>query len=113
MALNEVFKLGQYISLPVPNGVKSGEPVRVGVLNAVATTDEGGGVGNAEGYASVDLSGAHKHIIPGAAVGDAIYITPARALVTTAPGNKLYGAVTHLDPRVANRVVVLTQSISV
>lgn len=112
MALNEVFKLGQYISIPVPTGLKSGDPVRVGVLNATLTTDEGGGVGNKAGYASVDLSGAHKHIIPGAAVGDAVYITSANKLVTTASGNKLFGAVTHLDPRVADRVVVLTQSIS-
>ena len=113
MALNEVFKLGQYISLPVPAGTESGDPVRVGVLNAVATTAEGGGVGNAEGFASVDLSGGHKHIIPGAAVGDAVYIAADGTLSTDAADGDLYGAVTHLDPRVADRVVVLTQSISV
>lgn len=112
MALNEVFKLGTYISLPVPVGTKTGDPVRVGVLNGTAIVDEGTG-GNKSGYASVDLSGAHKHVIPGAAVGDAIYITSAGDLVTTASGNKLFGACTHLDPRVADRVVVLTLAISV
>lgn len=112
MALNEVFKLGQYISLPVPDGTESGDAVRVGVLNGTAIVDEGTG-GNADGFASVDLSGAHKHVIAGADVGDAVYITSAGVLTTTASGNKLFGAVTHLDPRVTNRVVVLTQSISV
>lgn len=112
MAVNEVFKLGQYISLPVDVGTKSSAPVRVGVLNGVAIVDEGTG-GNAAGYTSVDLSGAHKFILAGAAVGDPVYITPGGALSTTASGNKLFGAVTHLDPRVTDRVVVLTQSISV
>ncbi len=113
MALNEVFKLGQYISLPVPTGTRSGDPVRVGVINAVAITNEGGGVGNKAGYASVDLSGGHKFILEGAAVGNAVYITSAGALTLTAASNKLFGAVTHLDPRVEHRVVILTQSISV
>lgn len=113
MAVNEVFKLGEYISIPVPTGLKSGDAVRVGSLNAVLTTDEGGGVGNRPGYASVDLSGAHKFILPGAEVGDPVYITSANALTLTAAGNDLFGAVTHLDPRVADRVVVLTHSITV
>ena len=113
MARNEVFKLNQYISIPVPDGVKSGEPVRVGVINAVATTDEGGGVGNKKGYASVDLSGGHLFVLADAEVGDPVYITSARALTKTASGNKLFGAVTHLHPRITDGVVVLTQSISV
>lgn len=112
MALNEVFKLGQYISIPVPTGTKSGDPVRVGVLNATAIVDEGTG-GNKAGYTSVDLSGAHKHILAGADVGDPVYIDSSNELTLTASGNKLFGAVTHLDPRVADRVVILTQSISV
>lgn len=112
MALNEVFKLGTYISLPVPSTVKSGDPVRVGVLNGTAITDAGKG-GQKPTHASVDLSGAHKHILAGVEVGDPVYITSAGALSATASGNKLFGAVTHLDPRVTNRVVILTQSISV
>ena len=112
MALNEVFKLGTYISLPVDSDTKSGDPVRVGVLNGTAITDAGKG-GQKPTHASVDLTGAHRHIIAGAAVGDPVYITSAGALTLTASGNKLFGAVTHLDPRVTDRVVVLTQSISV
>lgn len=112
MAINEVFKLGTYISLPVPDGTESSSPVRVGVLNGVAIVDEGTG-GNADGFTSVDLTGAHEFILPGAEVGDAVYIATDNTLSTTASGNKLFGAVTHLDPRVADRVVVLTQSISV
>lgn len=112
MALNEVFKLGQYISLPVPSGTESGDPVRVGSLNGVAIVDEGTG-GNAEGFASVDISGAHKFVIAGAEVGDPVYITSGGVLTLADSGNSLFGVVTHLDPRVADRVVVLTQSISV
>ena len=112
MALNEVFKLGTNISMPVPDGTASGDPVRVGVLNGVAVTDEGRG-GNASGYASVDLTGGHKHIIPGAGVGDAVYIANDGTLSTDSDDGDLYGAVTHLDPRVEDRVVVLTQTISV
>ena len=43
MALNEIFKVGKSISLPVPADTKSGDPVRVGVLNGVAIVDEGTG----------------------------------------------------------------------
>ena len=110
MALNEIFKVGKSISLPVPNGTKSGAPVRVGVLNGVAIVDEGSGF-NAEGYASVDLFGGHLFELTGAAVGDAVYITGAKALTLTASGNKLWGAVTHLHRD--DQVVILTQAISV
>lgn len=110
MALNEIFKVGKSISLPVPDGTKSGDPVRVGVLNGVAIVDEGTGF-NAEGYTSVDMFGGHLFELAGAAVGDAVYITSAGALTTTASGNKLWGAVTHLHRD--DQVVILTQAISV
>ena len=42
MALNEVFKEANHLSLPVPDGTQSGTPLRIGILNAVAETDEGG-----------------------------------------------------------------------
>lgn len=112
MANNEVFKLGTDISIPVPVGTKSSSPVRVGSLNGVAVVDEGTG-GNEAGHASVDLTGAHKFILTGAAVGDPVYITTANVLTLTASGNKLFGVVTHLDPRVTDRVVVLTSPITV
>lgn len=57
MATNEIFKLGQYLDYEVGSNVQSGTPVRIGILNAVATTSSGDrddwGVGNAEGRASV------------------------------------------------------------
>lgn len=112
MATNEIFKIGQSISLPVPAGTKSSAPVRVGVLNGVAIVDEGTG-GNAAGYTSVDLFGGHKFELPGAAVGDAVYIDSNGDLTLTASGNSLYGAVTHLDPRDGDFVVILVTAIAV
>lgn len=57
MATNEIFKIGAYLDYPVGNDVESGTPVRIGILNAVATTSSGDrddwGVGNAPGRASV------------------------------------------------------------
>ena len=110
MALNEIFKVGKSISLPVPADTKSGDPVRVGVLNGVAIVDEGTGF-NADGYTSVDLFGGHLFELAGAGVGDPVYITGAGALSLTASGNKLWGAVTHLHRD--DQVVILTQPISV
>lgn len=110
MALNEIFKVGKSISLPVPADTKSGDPVRVGVLNGVAIVDEGTGF-NADGYTSVDLFGGHLFELAGAEVGDPVYITAAGELTLTASGNKLWGAVTHLHRD--DQVVILTQPISV
>ena len=110
MALNEIFKAGTSISLPVPDGTESGDPIRVGVLNGVAIVDEGTG-SNAAGYASVDMFGGHVFKIPGAAVGNAVYIDSNGDLTLTATNNKLWGAVTHLHRD--DYVVVLTQAISV
>lgn len=93
MALNEIFKESQNISLPVAQGTASGAPVRVGILNGVAQTTEGDGQ-NADGYASIKLNGAHKVAVTGAVanVGDPIYITSAGVLTATATGNDLWGA---------------------
>ncbi len=115
MALNEVFKVGKSISLPVPADTASGDPVRVGVLNGTAIVDEGTG-GNADGFTSVDLFGGHFHTITGIgadanAVGKAVYITSAGVLTLTATSNKLFGAVTHKHR--GDVVVILTQAISV
>lgn len=108
MARNEVFKNADYLSLPVKVGTKSGDPVRIGDLNAVALTDEPTAwhaehgawdqhpSGNKDGYASVTLVGAYR--IPVAttgtlAVGDPVYITPAGGLTTTdnTGANGLFG----------------------
>ena len=106
MALNEVFKEGIALSLPVPDGTLSGKPLRIGILNAVAQTDEGGqtavvngitqitgGVGNKDNFASVSLVGAWELDVTGTlAVGQAVYITGAGALTATSTGNFLFGA---------------------
>lgn len=107
MALNEVFKEGIALSLPVPDGTLSGKPLRIGVLNAVAQTDEGGttavvngitqitgGVGNADNFASVSLVGSWELDVAGAVatVGQAIYIKSDNTLTATATGNFLFGA---------------------
>lgn len=104
MATNEVFRDSQWVSLPVPQTIKSGDPVRVGVLNAVAQTDAGvaangntpaipGGVGNGTGYASVALTGAWRVTVVGAlTVGQLVYIKADNTLTATATGNKVFGA---------------------
>lgn len=89
MARNEQFFDADKLSLPVPPGVKSGEPVLVGPLPGVAVTDRDEGTGQA----SVWLKGAWILDVDGAVTtfGLPIYITTARALTTTATNNKLFG----------------------
>ena len=112
MAKNEVFKDSEGLSLLVPTGTKSGAALRIGILNAVAQTDEGsqtnsnyvfagvaqptGGIGNAAGYASVKTTGSWILQVTGATTVTAgvltpVYITSANALTTTASGNFLFG----------------------
>jgi len=107
VALNEVFKEGNHLSFAVPNGTLAGKPLRIGILNAVAETDEGGttvvvngitqnsgGIGNADNYASVSLVGAWELDVTGTTtVGQAVYIKASdNTLTTTATGNFLFGA---------------------
>lgn len=99
MAKNEVYRLGQYVPLPVADGTDSGDPVRVGILNGAAVTPKNtveGEFGGHLGEAPVDLGGAYIFpvTITGGPLtaGQAIYITAAGALVTTATGNSLFGA---------------------
>lgn len=108
MAVNEVFKDGDHLSLPVPTGTLAGTPLRIGVLNAVTQTDEGsvvndqhrsygvnqptGGIGNKPGFASVKLTGVWLLTVTGAlSIGQTVYITPAGALTATATGNSVFG----------------------
>ena len=96
MAFNEVFKVGNNISLPVPAGTASGDPVRVGGLNGVAQTNvavAGDLAGlNRDGYASIKLDGAHQLQVTGeVAPGDPVYIDADFALSTTAAGGSLFG----------------------
>ncbi len=105
MARNEVFRMADFLSLPVPEGTKSGDPVRIGELNGVTQTDRadhnaphhellGPAVNtNPHGNATVWLIGAWTFNVAFAvaAVGTPIYITAANALTDVATGNSLYG----------------------
>lgn len=99
MAKNEVYRLGQYVPLPVIDGTDSGDAVRVGILNGVAVTPKNtveGEFGGHLGEAPVDLGGAFILPVTIAAgpltAGQAIYITGAGVLTTVATGNTLFGA---------------------
>ena len=78
------------ISLPVPAGTKSGDPVKVGSIVGVAATDRADSTaaltidsvaanssGNADGYASVLTDGAYLLTVTGAIAGPGtpVYIT--------------------------------------
>lgn len=91
-------------SLPVPAGTRSGDPVLVGGIVGVASTDRAGdtdaagktlgGVGHPTGYAAVEVDGAYALDVADAvaAAGTAIYIVAAdNSLTTTATGNTLFG----------------------
>lgn len=95
--LNMIFKSDSYISLPVKTGTKSGDPVVVGDLVGVAITDEGGGVGNMDGFASVALEGgARLNVAAGTAydIGDTVYLSPTGVVSKTDTGTR-FGKVTH------------------
>jgi len=106
VALNEVFKEGNHLSFPVPDGTTSGKPLRIGILNAVAETDEGGasivvngitqqtgGIGNKDNFASVSHVGVWELDVAGAlTVGQAVFIKSDNTLTATATGNFLFGA---------------------
>lgn len=83
MATNEVFEPVGKLSLPVPNGTVSGDPVLIfNAIPAVALTDEFEG-GNADNVASVALNpkwvfdlavtGADATVNAAIAVGDRVY----------------------------------------
>lgn len=100
MAINEIFREADMLSLPVASGVKTGDPVIVGSLIGVAQTDRADstatppvfGGGNPDGNASVWTEGAFLLSVTGAVtVGAPIYITSAGALNVTASGNTLFG----------------------
>lgn len=122
MATNEVHRPDKHRSMPVPAGTKSGDPVRIGLINGVAVTDrantavapfaaDGGvnatynkGGGNPDGYASVWTWGGHRMTVKAAtapAFGDGVYFDPAGTptkLTTTAGSLALWGAVSDPSP---------------
>ena len=108
MARNEVFRDADHLSLPVPSGRKSGDPVRIGGLNGVLETDRadstvvdslrGPAVNlNKDGNATVWLKGAHDLTVAFAVsnVGTPIYIKSSdNTLTVTDAGDgttPLYG----------------------
>lgn len=114
MALNEVFRHGDRVSLPVGVGVKSGQPVSVGDIVGWAQTDatpakvdgvrppgpSGSDINtsNNEGFASCSLVGAFKYPVRSTAaltVGQKVYIsgTGKDAFLTTATDGKPFGHV--------------------
>lgn len=125
MAKNEIYKEANNLSLPVPVGTKSGDPVRIGGLNGVAQVDEPtaylatltGGYNespssNKPGYASIKLNGAHRFPVATAtalAVGAPVYITPANALTTTdnSGANALFGYALSVKGTTAGQSVIV------
>lgn len=90
MALNEIFRDADHLSLPVKANTKAGDPVRVGGLNGVCQTDrvtaEGDqSSGNPVGNATVWLKGGHEFEVAFAVadVGDPVYISSAGKLSAT------------------------------
>ncbi|MDP9820391.1 capsid cement protein [Nocardioides massiliensis] len=89
------------ISLPVPAGTRSGDPVKVGGIVGVVDGDRTetvngvkyGAVGHPEGYAPVAPDGTYSLPVPEAvsAAGTAIYIKSDNTLTTTATDNTLFG----------------------
>ena len=82
------------LSLPVVAATKSGDPVRVGAFNGVASTSRGEG-GNATTHASVDTNpNGYEYEVDGAisGPGDPVYLTArsgatAPILSTTGTGD--------------------------
>ena len=120
MARNEVWPFTQHKTqvVPVPSGTKSGEAVRVGIINGIALVDRADaaaytptfadplkhlenpgawGGGNADGEATIAVDGGWRMpVIAGAApaVGDQVYIiTASRLLTVTASGNQKFGVI--------------------
>ena len=88
MAMNQRYTHFDHIALTVPDGVKSGQPVRVGAVAGVAQIDR-----QPDGKATVWLDGSHELEVSGAlTVGQTVYIKADRTLTATATGNKPFGS---------------------
>lgn len=92
MAANEVYAVADSLVLPVASTVKSGDAVIVGGLYGVALVDAAAGA-DANYYTTVKFSGVYRFASFSGTltVGQAVYITSAGALTTTASGNTLFG----------------------
>jgi predicted RecA/RadA family phage recombinase len=97
MALNEVFFQGERISLLVGAGTVSGDPVRVGGLNAVAVTDSATSqAAGANAGFTLGIVGSANRITTGNEVGWAsckttgIFRFPVTAAGAIAQGDLIY-----------------------
>lgn len=101
MADNEVYRVGQYVPVPVPDTApgsglslltNSGVPLRVGTLNLVTVTRKG--EDNYAQNASGDLGGAHflPVTITGgpASFGTAVFLVTASGLLSTASASATF-----------------------
>ena len=87
MAKNHRYTNALHISIPVPEGVKSGDLVQVGSINGVAQIDR-----EADGTATVWLDGSWLIEVDGATtVGAPVYITTDGTLSATAADGTPWG----------------------
>lgn len=88
MAKNQRYTNALHISIPVPEGVVSGHPVKVGQICGVAQIDR-----EADGNATVWLDGSWTLDVTGAvaSVGLPVYINSGGTLTATATGNFIWG----------------------
>ena len=91
MALNEIYKDGNELVLPVASTVVSGQLVQVGALVGLAQRDAAlGEDGNY--YTTLKLNGVVKLTTSVAVtVGAAVYMTSGGVINVTASGNKFIG----------------------
>lgn len=89
MAMNQKYTNALHINIPVPAGIVSGDPVKVGQICGVAQTTR-----DADGNATVWLDGSYDVPVAGAIakVGDPVYIKSDNTLTATATGNHVFGA---------------------
>lgn len=124
MARNQVYKEADFLSLPVATGKLSGDPVRIGGLNAVLLTNEGSvddgtnpydqaASSNKAGYASVALKGAFRIPVSTTTtltVGAPVYIITASGVLTTTDNsgaNPLFGHALSAKGSTANQPVIV------
>lgn len=100
MAKNRVTAIDARFEAAVPEGTQSGWPVLVfDAIPAVAQTNEGEGVGNVPGRASVDTEGIHEFPCADAvaAEGTEVYVGTDGAVTTTQPDtDAVFGYTIHM-----------------
>jgi len=91
MALNEIYKDGNELVLPVASTVNSGDLVQVGQIIGVAQNDAVQGE-DGNWYATLKMNGVFKLTTSVAVtVGQAVYVTSGGVINVTATSNKFIG----------------------